>query len=107
MVDDCERDFGDGFFVDVHTDDLNTHFFRGLSPGSSLAIHAPAIPSDREEFGLFNHNTVEVTDSSRVQLGLRWFTTIGPLRVDLAYPLNPDSSQVERLQFYISLGQAF
>ena len=40
-------------------------------------------------------------------LGVRWFTSIGPLRVDLAYPLNPDSTQVERLQFYISLGQAF
>jgi len=40
-------------------------------------------------------------------LGVRWFTTIGPLRADLAYPLNPAPDQVERLQFYISLGQAF
>jgi len=40
-------------------------------------------------------------------LGLRYFTGIGPLRVDLAYPLNPTDSQLERLQFYISLGQAF
>ncbi len=40
-------------------------------------------------------------------LGLRWFTGIGPLRADLAYPLNPDDTQKERLQFYISLGQAF
>lgn len=40
-------------------------------------------------------------------VGVRWFTGIGPLRFDLAYPLNPDSSQQERLQFYISLGQAF
>ena len=40
-------------------------------------------------------------------VGLRWFTAIGPLRADLAYPLNPDSSQKERVQFYISLGQAF
>jgi translocation and assembly module TamA len=39
--------------------------------------------------------------------GVRWFTTIGPLRVDFAYPLNPEANQVERLQFYISLGQAF
>lgn len=39
--------------------------------------------------------------------GLRWFTGIGPLRVDVAYPLNPDSTQLERVQFYISLGQAF
>jgi translocation and assembly module TamA len=40
-------------------------------------------------------------------VGLRWFSTIGPLRVDFAYPLNPDSNHKERLQFYISLGQAF
>lgn len=39
--------------------------------------------------------------------GLRWFTPIGPLRVDLAYPLNPADEHDERLQFYISLGQAF
>jgi translocation and assembly module TamA len=39
--------------------------------------------------------------------GVRWFSTLGPLRADLAYPLNPSSDQVERLQFYISLGQAF
>ena len=42
-----------------------------------------------------------------VGIGLRWFTTIGPLRADLAYPLNPDSTQEKQLQFYISLGQAF
>ncbi len=40
-------------------------------------------------------------------LGLRWFTAIGPLRFDAAYPLNPDESQAEGIQFYISLGQAF
>ncbi len=40
-------------------------------------------------------------------LGLRFFTGIGPLRADLAYPLNPDSTQSQRIQFYISLGQAF
>ncbi len=39
--------------------------------------------------------------------GLRWFTTIGPLRADVAYPLNPSAEQVERLQFYVSLGQSF
>ena len=39
--------------------------------------------------------------------GVRWFTAIGPLRIDLAYPLNPSAEQIERLQFYISLGQAF
>jgi len=40
-------------------------------------------------------------------IGLRVFTGLGPLRLDLAYPLNPDANQEQRLQFYISLGQAF
>lgn len=40
-------------------------------------------------------------------IGIRWFTGIGPLRADVAYPLNPTAEQVERVQFYISLGQAF
>ncbi len=39
--------------------------------------------------------------------GLRIFTGIGPLRLDLAYPINPDEDQESRLQFYISLGQSF
>ena len=40
-------------------------------------------------------------------VGVRWFTGIGPLRADLAIPLNAGAGQVERLQLYISLGQAF
>ena len=39
-------------------------------------------------------------------LGLRYFTVVGPLRLDLAFPLNPrDDDDV--FQFYVSLGQAF
>ena len=58
------------------------------------------------------YNDLVSTDTERALrfgagFGLRWFTTIGPLRFDAAYPLNPDESQVERVQFYISLGQAF
>lgn len=58
------------------------------------------------------YNDLVSTDTQRALrygagFGLRWFTTIGPLRFDVAYPLNPDESQVERVQFYISLGQAF
>jgi iron complex outermembrane recepter protein len=52
--------------------ELSTDFFRDIAAGSPLAIHAPAIPSDREEFGVFNHNTFELTDVSRLQLGVRW-----------------------------------
>lgn len=39
-------------------------------------------------------------------LGLRYFTAIGPIRADIAFPLNPrDSDDV--FQVYFSLGQAF
>jgi translocation and assembly module TamA len=58
---------------------------------------------------VYNDSMSEADKSLRygAGLGLRWFTGIGPLRVDAAYPLNPDAKQVERAQFYISLGQAF
>jgi translocation and assembly module TamA len=39
-------------------------------------------------------------------LGLRYFTAIGPVRVDLAFPLKKRSSD-DPIQFYISIGQAF
>jgi translocation and assembly module TamA len=39
-------------------------------------------------------------------LGLRYFTPVGPLRLDVATPLNPRQSD-GLIEFYISLGQAF
>lgn len=39
-------------------------------------------------------------------LGLRYYTAIGPVRVDIATPLNPRSDDAP-LQFYISIGQSF
>ncbi len=40
-------------------------------------------------------------------LGLRYFTPIGPLRLDVAVPLDRRSEIDDAFQFYISLGQAF
>ncbi|RVU21959.1 autotransporter assembly complex protein TamA [Methylobacterium oryzihabitans] len=41
-------------------------------------------------------------------LGLRYYTGIGPVRVDLAVPLNPDRALKQPpVALYISLGQAF
>lgn len=40
-------------------------------------------------------------------LGLRYFTGFGPLRLDVAFPLNPRDGVDETFQFYISFGQAF
>lgn len=38
--------------------------------------------------------------------GLRYDTIIGPIRFDVGYALNPEPG-IKRLQFWISIGQAF
>ena len=40
-------------------------------------------------------------------LGLRYFTGFGPLRLDVALPLNRRNDTDDVFQFYISFGQAF
>jgi translocation and assembly module TamA len=40
-------------------------------------------------------------------IGLRYYTAIGPLRLDIAFPLNPRDGTDDAYQFYVSLGQAF
>lgn len=39
-------------------------------------------------------------------LGVRYFTAVGPVRLDVAFPLNPRDVD-DTFEFYISLGQAF
>ncbi len=39
--------------------------------------------------------------------GLRYYTAVGPLRLDVAFPLNKDPDHHDDFQVYISLGQAF
>ncbi len=39
-------------------------------------------------------------------VGARYYTSIGPIRLDVAVPLNPDEDD-DAFQIYISLGQAF
>lgn len=40
-------------------------------------------------------------------IGARYVTVIGPVRFDIAFPLNPPRAVDDPFQFYISLGQAF
>ena len=40
-------------------------------------------------------------------LGLRYITPIGPIRLDVAFPLDRRAGIDDRFQFYISIGQAF
>lgn len=39
--------------------------------------------------------------------GIRYYTPIGPVRVDLGFPLNPRAGVDDPFQLYFSLGQAF
>lgn len=39
-------------------------------------------------------------------VGIRYYTVIGPVRFDVATPLNPRDDD-DALQFYISIGQSF
>ena len=39
--------------------------------------------------------------------GIRYFTAVGPIRLDFGFPLNPREDIDDSMQFYISIGQAF
>jgi translocation and assembly module TamA len=39
-------------------------------------------------------------------VGLRYFTDFGPVRLDVAFPINPRRSD-DVFQFYVGIGQAF
>lgn len=53
-----------------------------------LEIYAPAIPKNSEEYGLFSHNTLHLTDATRLQLGTRWQKVRRLSRYDMEYRLN-------------------
>ena len=40
-------------------------------------------------------------------IGVRYYTGVGPLRVDFALPVNPRPGIDKGFQFYLSFGQAF
>lgn len=40
-------------------------------------------------------------------LGVRYYSPVGPIRADIAFPINPRRDVDDLFQFYISLGQAF
>lgn len=42
-----------------------------------------------------------------VGFGVRYYTPVGPLRADFAFPLNPRKNIDKAFQFYISIGQSF
>lgn len=50
----------------------------------------------------FDHKVLQ-----SVGIGFRYHTPVGPLRIDLAFPLNPRPHLDHRFQVYLSIGQAF
>ncbi|WP_101759837.1 TonB-dependent receptor [Oceanicoccus sp. KOV_DT_Chl] len=58
-----------GFYKDQN---LSTNYLREIQPGAGFFFAAPDIPSNREETGVFTHNTFNLNEHSRLQLGLRW-----------------------------------
>ena len=40
-------------------------------------------------------------------IGFRYFTPVGPLRMDIGFPLNRRNELDNEFQIYISLGQSF
>ena len=62
-----------------------------------------------EAGNVYDEEVPNFSDPLRVGagLGFRYFTAIGPLRLDVAVPVNPREGVDEDFQFYISLGQAF
>lgn len=56
----------------------------------------------KEYFPQFGRKQLQSTG-----IGLRYHTPVGPLRLDLAFPLNRRSHIDNSFQFYVSIGQAF
>jgi translocation and assembly module TamA len=58
--------------------------------------------------GQVYQNTVPSFDSLRlgVGVGVRYFTSFGPVRIDIATPLNRQNND-PKVAFYVSIGQAF
>lgn len=57
------------------------------------------------------HESVHFDFGNSIQwgagVGVRYYTPIGPLRFDVAFPINPREDIDSSVQFYISIGQAF
>jgi len=55
-----------------------------------------------EPYPQFDHKQLQ-----SVGVGARYHTPVGPLRLDIAFPLNPRKHIDNRFQIYFSIGQAF
>lgn len=87
--------------------EFGTEFRRKISQDFGLVIFLDGAKISQ------NHSQKSYlqTESKRwffsVGAGLRYFTSIGPIRIDFAFPLKRRKGIDSKMQFIISLGQAF
>ncbi len=95
-------------------------YFNGDPIGGSSLIEASGELRLRftEEFGgvlfvdagnAYDSTTPDFSETLYVGAGtgVRYYSPIGPLRFDIAFPLNGEDIGEDEYQFYVSLGQAF
>ncbi len=71
-----------------------------FSWGTAIFVDAGNVDA---AWGAFNPRSLKYA----VGVGLRYFSLIGPVRFDVGYRLSEDKTAGERMQYHISLGQAF
>ncbi len=62
-----------------------TFFEADTYPNSGAISLLQEIPIDTEEFGVFTHNRIEITEDSELQVGLRWIKSRRSVAVDQFY----------------------
>ena len=85
-----------GTAIDTATVEYRQRFFDNF--GAAIFVDGGQISA--------NHSPFSGTVRIGTGFGLRYYTPIGPIRVDLALPVNRPPGG-DRFEFYIGLGQAF
>ena len=78
--------------------EIRTKMFR--SWGTAIFVDAGNVDAS---LGAFNPRSLKYA----VGMGLRYFSLIGPVRFDVGYRLSEDMTAGNRVQYHVSLGQAF
>ncbi|HEX3348331.1 MAG TPA: BamA/TamA family outer membrane protein [Acetobacteraceae bacterium] len=93
--------FPDGVFEGGTSIDAGSVEFRqrfGESFGGVVFVDAAQVGSNGKPFS--------GTPRVGTGFGVRYYTSIGPIRADLAFPVNPQK-KADPLEFYVGIGQAF
>ncbi|MXX12304.1 MAG: BamA/TamA family outer membrane protein, partial [Gemmatimonadetes bacterium] len=78
--------------------EIRTQIFFSL--GTAIFVDAGNVDA---KSGAFNPGSLKYA----VGAGLRYLSPVGPVRFDVGYRMSDDSTVTKRIQYHISLGQAF